>query len=105
MRIGYEVGAAGASWAIASLRQSSAGRAALKTEGYENCSTASGACFSPRLRGSDPVAGRVPSQNVPSAQRQRPGNTNHQWYLNKMSPEEKAARDTQRNEFQKRYSN
>jgi hydroxylamine dehydrogenase len=30
--------------------------------------------------------------------------TNHQWYLNKMSPEEKAARDQQREEFQKRYS-
>lgn len=29
---------------------------------------------------------------------------NHQWYLNKMSPEEKAARDKEREEFQKRYS-
>jgi len=29
---------------------------------------------------------------------------NHQWYINKMSPEEKAARDKQREEFQKRYS-
>ena len=31
-------------------------------------------------------------------------NTDHQWYINKMSPEEKAARDTQRDDFQKRYS-
>jgi hypothetical protein len=29
---------------------------------------------------------------------------NHQWYINKMSPEEKAARDQQRKEFQQRYS-
>lgn len=29
---------------------------------------------------------------------------NHQWYLNRMSPEEKAARDKQREEFQKRYA-
>jgi len=29
---------------------------------------------------------------------------NHQWYLNKMSPEEKAQRDKERAEFQKRYS-
>jgi hypothetical protein len=29
---------------------------------------------------------------------------NHSWYLNKMSPEEKTARDKQREEFQKRYS-
>jgi hypothetical protein len=29
---------------------------------------------------------------------------NHQWYLNKMSPEEKALRDQQRQEFQKRYA-
>jgi hydroxylamine dehydrogenase len=29
---------------------------------------------------------------------------NHQWYLNKMSPEEKAQRDKERLEFQKRYS-
>jgi len=28
----------------------------------------------------------------------------HQWYLNKMSPEEKAARDQQRKEFQQRYA-
>lgn len=31
-------------------------------------------------------------------------NANHSWYLNKLSPEEKAARDKQREEFQKRYS-
>ena len=31
-------------------------------------------------------------------------NVNHQWYLNKMSPEEKAQRDKERQEFQKRYS-
>lgn len=31
-------------------------------------------------------------------------NADHQWYLNKMSPEEKAARDEQRADFQKRYS-
>ena len=30
--------------------------------------------------------------------------SNHSWYLNKMSPEERAARDKQRDEFQKRYS-
>jgi hypothetical protein len=29
---------------------------------------------------------------------------NHQWYLNKMSPEEKALRDKEREDFQKRYS-
>ena len=29
---------------------------------------------------------------------------NHQWYLNKMSPEEKANRDQQRKDFQQRYS-
>lgn len=29
---------------------------------------------------------------------------NHQWYLNKMSPEEKAQREKERQEFQKRYS-
>ena len=31
-------------------------------------------------------------------------NANHQWYLNKMSPEEKALRDKEREDFQKRYS-
>jgi len=31
-------------------------------------------------------------------------NENHQWYLNKMSPEEKAQREKERQEFQKRYS-
>jgi hydroxylamine dehydrogenase len=31
-------------------------------------------------------------------------NPNHQWYLNKMSPAEKAKRDQERAEFQKRYS-
>lgn len=30
--------------------------------------------------------------------------SNHQWYLNKMSPEEKAKRDQERLEFQKRYA-
>lgn len=30
--------------------------------------------------------------------------TDHQWYLNKMSPEEKLAREQQRLDFQKRYS-
>jgi hypothetical protein len=30
--------------------------------------------------------------------------SNHSWYLNKMSPEEKAQRDKEREEFQKRYS-
>lgn len=30
--------------------------------------------------------------------------SDHSWYLNKMSPEEKAQRDQQRQEFQKRYS-
>ncbi len=30
--------------------------------------------------------------------------SDHAWYLNKMSPEEKAQRDQQRQEFQKRYS-
>jgi cytochrome c553 len=30
--------------------------------------------------------------------------SNHSWYLNKMSPEEKTLRDQQRQEFQKRYS-
>ena len=29
---------------------------------------------------------------------------NHAWYLNKMSPEEKALRDQQRQDFQKRYA-
>ena len=29
---------------------------------------------------------------------------NHQWYLNKTSPEEKARREKEREEFQKRYS-
>jgi hypothetical protein len=29
---------------------------------------------------------------------------NHQWYLNKMSPEEKAQREKERQEFQKRYA-
>jgi hypothetical protein len=29
---------------------------------------------------------------------------NHAWYLNKMSPEEKALREQQRQEFQKRYA-
>ena len=29
---------------------------------------------------------------------------NHQWFLNKMTPEEKARRDQQREEFQKRYA-
>jgi hydroxylamine dehydrogenase len=31
-------------------------------------------------------------------------NPNHQWYVNKMSPEEKAQRDQQRKGFQQRYS-
>jgi DNA primase len=30
--------------------------------------------------------------------------SNHAWYLNKMSPEEKALRDQQRKEFQQRYA-
>lgn len=31
-------------------------------------------------------------------------NTNHQWYLNKMTPAEKAQRQKERDEFQKRYA-
>jgi hypothetical protein len=31
-------------------------------------------------------------------------NTDHAWYENKMSPEEKAQREQQRLEFQKRYA-
>jgi hydroxylamine dehydrogenase len=31
-------------------------------------------------------------------------NANHQWYLNRMDPAEKARRDQERTEFQKRYA-
>ena len=31
-------------------------------------------------------------------------NSNHNWYLNKMDPAEKAKRDAERQDFQKRYS-
>jgi hypothetical protein len=31
-------------------------------------------------------------------------NSNHQWFLNRMDPAEKARRDQERTEFQKRYA-
>ena len=48
---------------------------------------------------------RVAAEDLEKLIEETLNHENHRWFLNKMSPEEKERRDTQRNEFLDRYSN